>query len=425
MEYKPDMLSVDEARERVLGLVRVLGAEEKPLLECLGQVLAGDVTAGGDIPSLDNSAMDGYAVQYESVQGATPEAPRTLQVLGTLQAGQISPWQVGPGTAVHIMTGAPIPPGADTVIPLELTDERERKGEGLPLKEINVKRELPLGRHVRPAGEDIRKGEVVLAHGTVVRSGEMGVLASLGYDRVPVIRRPVVAILATGDEVVEVGQPLEPGRLYDSNSYGLAAGVLQCGGIPKLLGIARDTVGEVQRKLELGLGVDMLITSAGVSKGEFDVVKEVLAERGEITFWSIRMRPGKPLAFGLLQGTQGQKVPHMGLPGNPVSALVIFEEMVRPALLKMMGRKHLERPTIQAVLEEPIHNPDHRRVYARAAVTKRNGTYYARLTGPQGSNILTSMTKANGLAICPEDISELKKGEVAQVRMLHWSEESF
>mgnify|MGYP002009125299 CR=1 FL=1 len=169
----------------------------------------------------------------------------------------------------------------------------------------------------------------------------------------------------------------------------------------------------------------MLITSAGVSKGDFDIIKDVLVNRGEITFWSIRMRPGKPMALGLLRGRRGRKVPHVGLPGNPVSALVIFEELVRPALLKMMWRKRLERPTINAVLEEPIHNPDHRRVYARVVVTKRNGTYYASLTGSQGSNILSSMTRANGLAICPEDVPELKKGEVAHVRMVHWGEENF
>ena len=418
-----DMLSVEEALERILGVVRVLEPEERAIQETLGQALAQDVQAPFAIPPMDNSAMDGYAVQYDSVRGATQQSPQVLRVLGQVRAGQLPQQKVGPGTAVRIMTGAPIPEGADTVIPFELTNEEEQLASGYSLGEIAIRTPLPRGQHVRPGGEDVARGQVVLTAGTVLRPAEVGVLASLGCARVSVIRRAVVAILATGDELVEPGHPQEPGKLYDSNSYAVAAAVQQCGAVPRVLGIARDSLEELHQKLEAGLDADMLVTSAGVSKGAYDMVKDVLAERGRISFWSVRMRPAKPLAFGVLRGPGGQEVPHLGLPGNPVSALVAFEELGRPALLKMMGRTRLSRPTVRAVLEEPIVNSDGRRVYARVVVSKRDGTYYARLTGPQGSNILTSMARANGLAICPEDVPEKRAGEIVSVQMLDWNEE--
>ncbi len=418
------MLSVEEAREKILALVQVLEAEGRPLMETLGQVLAEDVVAPFDIPSADNSAMDGYAVRHQDIRGAAGDHPKVLPVIGHVAAGQLATQEVGPGTAIRIMTGAPIPPGADTVVPFEVTDEQERKASGRPLDQVAFSQKVPKGSSVRPAGEDARMGDLILPRGTVLRPSETGVLASLGYAEVRVVRRPLVAIVGTGDELLEPGEPMAPGRIYDSNSYSLAASVTRCGGIPRMLGIAQDTLESMNRKLDEGLDADMLITSAGVSKGDYDIVKDVLAERGEITFWSVRMRPAKPLAFGLLRGPGGRPVPHLGLPGNPVSALVAFEELVRPALLKMMGRTRLGRPTIEAVLEEPIVNQDGRRVYARAIVSKRKGVYYARLTGPQGSNLLTSMARANGLAICPEEVPVMERGQRVQVRMLDWSEEA-
>ena len=424
----PDMLSVEEARERILALVQVLEAEETPLLETTGQVLAEDAVAAFDIPPADNSAMDGYAVRHQDIHGATGEKPRALKVIGDVAAGKPATQEVQPGTAIRIMTGAPIPPGADTVVPFEETDEQERKAAGRSLDQgaikVAFKAEPPWGASIRPAGEDIRKGGVILARGTVLRASEIGVLASLGYARVRVIRRPVVAVLATGDELLEPGEPLTAGLIYNSNSYSVAASVIRYGGIPKMLGIARDNLESMHWKLEEGLGADMFITSAGVSKGDYDIVKDVLAERGEIAFWSVRMRPAKPLAFGVLRGAGGRPVPHLGLPGNPVSTLVAFEELGRPALLKMLGHTRLDKPTIEAVLEEPIVNEDGRRVYARAIVSKRDGIYYARLTGAQASNLLTSMARANGLAICPEDVPVMEKGQRVQVRMLDWSEET-
>ena len=419
--YDPDMLSVEEALEKILSLVSVLEQEQRPLAEVLGQVLAVDAIARFEIPPWDNSAMDGFAVRYKDIRGAGTGSPKRLRVVGSVAAGQMPDQEVGQGTAVRIMTGAPIPTGADTVVPFEETDEVERRASGRPLDEIAIVKEVPVEGNVRRAAEDVAAGEVVLSEGTVLRPSEIGVLASLGYDPATVVRRPQVAILSTGDELLEPSQPLERGRIYDSNSYSVAALVTRYGGVPRVLGIARDNLDSLNRMLDKAATADMLITSAGVSKGDYDMVKDVLAERGEMAFWSVRMRPAKPLAFGTMRGAEGRPIPHLGLPGNPVSAMVAFEEFVRPTLLKMMGRANLEKPTVEAVLEEPIVNEDGRRVYARAVVTKREDTYYARLTGSQGSNVLTSMAKANGLAICPEDVPLLKKGERVLVQMLDWN----
>jgi molybdopterin molybdotransferase len=233
-----------------------------------------------------------------------------------------------------------------------------------------------------------------------------------------------VAVLSTGDELMLPGEAPGGGKIYDSNSFGVAAAIQRYGGIPKMLGIARDNLEDTTRKLEEGLSADLLITSAGVSKGDYDFVKDVLMQRGEIAFWSVRMRPARPLAFGALHAPDGRRVPHIGLPGNPVSALVAFEQFCRPAILKMLGRANFAKPTVQAVLHDAIHNFDGRRVYARAIVTKKDGTYYASLTGPQESNILTSMARANGLAICPEDLPEMPAGATAEVQMLDWPEDT-
>ena len=239
------------------------------------------------------------------------------------------------------------------------------------------------------------------------------------------VRRPVASILATGNELIEPTAALTAGRIFDSNSYGLASAVKRAGGIPLMLGIACDNVDSIGVKINRAMDSDILITSAGVSKGDYDVVKDALARYGRIEFWSVRMRPAKPLAFGVLQGPDGKALLHLGLPGNPVSAMVAFEQFGRAAIKKMMGRPNSSIPTVEAVLEEPIQNIDGRRVYARVVVTKRNGTYYARLTGHQGSNLLTSLARANGLAICPEDLPRKDAGQKVTVQMLDWAEDVF
>jgi molybdopterin molybdotransferase len=427
-EGTPYMLSVEEARSRILEMFQPLESERKPVLEALGQVLAEDVSSPMFIPPLANSAMDGYAVQSSDITGATPDTPKSLRVIGQVAAGQLPQNEVVPGTAVRIMTGGPIPPGADTVVPFEDTDEYDLKSSGMGLSdiaEIKVNIGASEGSNVRPAGQDISKGQTVLKKGMLLRPSEIGVLASVGRDMVEVVRRPVVAVIATGDELMEPGGPIAPGKIYDSNSYSVTAAVLRYGGVPRFLGIARDNLESMNAKLEEGLDADLLLTSAGVSRGDYDIVKDLLASRGKVAFWSVRMRPAKPLAFGVFPRPGGRQVPHVGLPGNPVSALVAFEELVRPAILRMLGRTDLEKPTIRAELEEDVVNTDGRRVFARVVVTRRNGRYYACLTGDQGSGVLTSMALANGLAICPEDVPRMKAGEEVDVQMLDWPEGVF
>jgi len=260
----------------------------------------------------------------------------------------------------------------------------------------------------------------------VLRPQEIGVLASLGRSNALVIRRPVVAILATGDELIGVDRPLTPGKIYDSNTYTIAAEVSRYGGIPKILGIGRDSVQSLTEKIDEGMDADMLISSGGVSKGDYDMVKDVLAEHGEVGFWTVCMKPGKPLAFGVMKKVEGGgkgEVPHLGLPGNPVSSMITFEQFARPAILKMMGKKNLAKPAIRAIIEDDVVNTDGRRIFARVSVTRRGGQYYASVTGPQGSGILTSMARANGLAVIPENSKGVMAGDMVVVQMLDWGEE--
>ena len=418
------MISVDQALEKILDRIDVLEEEERPILGCLGQVLAEDIFSSINIPPLHNSAMDGYAVRSADTSGASRQSPCILRVIDTATAGSISKSEVEPGTAIRIMTGAPVPRGADCVVRFEDTDESERQESSA---EIGILTEVEQGSNIRLAGEDITAGSLVLSKGVVIRPAEVGVLASLGRSTVKVIRRPEVAILATGDEVVDIGQPLSEGKIYNSNSYSVAALVLRYGGIPKILGIASDIEDSLLAMLHLGLDADVLITSGGVSLGDYDIVREVLAKEGEIVFWRVREKPGKPLLFGIIKafGKAGgvRNIPLFGLAGNPVSSMLNFELFVRPAILKMMGRKNLTKPTIEAVMENAIENTDGRRVFARVIVEKRGGRYFARLTGPQGSGILTSMALANGLAIVPEDKPGVKEGDLVKVMMLDWNEE--
>ena len=420
------MISVEEALEKILSYVEVLEPERRPILDCLGQVLAEDVYSTIDIPPLDNSAMDGYAVRAEDTYGAGESSPVYLAVVGEVAAGSLPTREVEPTTAIRIMTGAPLPDGADAVVQFEDTDEMTRKSSGGDLSQIGILRQAKKRLNVRNRGEDIARGSLVLEKGRVLRPQEIGVLASLGRSTALVIRRPIVAILATGDELIAVDQPLAPGKIHDSNTYTIAAEVSRYGGIPRILGIGRDSIQSLTEKIDEGLDADMLITSGGVSKGDYDIVKDVLAEHGEVGFWTVRMKPGKPLAFGIMKNVEGSRkrqVPHLGLPGNPVSSMITFEQFARPAISKMMGKKTLTKPTIRAIIEANIANNDGRRVFARVIVTRRDGQYYASVTGPQGSGILTSIAKANGLAVIPETSKGVKAGEMVEVQMLDWVEE--
>lgn len=424
--YEADMLSVEEALGRILSHFEILPAEEAAPVDALGQVLAEDLTAAAHIPPFPNSAMDGYALRSADVTHATQDQPARLVVIGAVAAGQMPGESVAPGRAVRIMTGAPVPEGADAVVPFEDTDEVDRQGQPAVGGEIGVQVAVDPGENVRPAGSDVQRGSVVLRRGAEVRAGVVGVIASLGQPRVRVFRRPVAGIVATGDELLALGEPPRPGAIYDSNSHSIAALVRRYGGIANDLGIARDTVKSLSASLDAALeSSDFVITSAGVSKGDYDVVKDVLASRGEIALWSVRMRPAKPLAFGTLKASDGRAVPLLGLPGNPVSAMVAFEQFARPAIRLMMGKPQLPKPTVQAVLDDPITNHDGRRVYARVVAYRSPEGYRARTTGSQSSNVLTSMAVANGLAICPHDVPRLQAGETATVQMLDWPEEVF
>ena len=405
------MLSVEEAQERVLRDLKVLGAESVPILSALFRVLATDVAAGYDIPPHANTAMDGYAIQAADTEGASESSPVRLRVISELPAGYVSDEPVVAGTAIRIMTGAPIPAGADAVVRFE----RARvDGEF-----IEITSPVPVGKEVRYAGEDVRKGDIVLKRGRRLRPQDIGMLASIGRSEVEVRRRPRVGVLATGDEVVAIDAPLAPGKIRNANGYSNAAQVLKYGGEPVPLGIASDKDSEISSKIRRGIeqGIDLLVVSGGVSVGDFDMVKKVLAQEGEIDFWRVRMKPGKPLAFGHIT-LDGRSVPVLGMPGNPVSAMVSFEMFARPMILALLGARDIEHRTVSAVLADGISAKDDRRHFVRVKLEESEGGYVAHLTGNQGSGILTSMVEADGLAVIPEEWRSVKPGARVQVILL-------
>lgn len=410
----PELLSIDAATQRILTFFDPLPGESVPLMDALGRVLAQDVTSDTPLPPFANSSMDGFAIRASESRGASAETPVMLRVVFDIPAGSTPDRQLGIGEAARIMTGAPLPEGADAVIPVEQTDQHWSAGTNPPLPErVAIHRELRPGDYVRNVGEDLAAGQVVLRAGTVIRPPELGILASLGYDPVSVVRKPRVAIVTTGDELVEVNQPLAPGKIRDSNSYTLAGLVTSYGGIPIRIPIARDTIDDVRRRFREALDAqpDIVISSAGVSVGAYDVVRAVLTELGEINFWRVNLRPGKPLAFGMLNG-----VPFFGLPGNPVSAMVTFDVFVRPALLKLTHRPD-EAATVQAAIAEPLTS-DGRRSYLRVQLRRENGRLVATTTGTQSSSAIMSMVLADGLLIVPENVTSASAGDMFSVRLL-------
>jgi molybdopterin molybdotransferase len=420
------LLGVDEALARVLAGVAPLPPCDTVLLDALGMVLAEEVVADADIPPFRNSAMDGYAVRSADLAGAARDRPVALRVVAEGPAGYPPRGAVGPGEAIRIMTGAPLPPGADTVVRFEETDE-VAYGAGKAARDRPGAATVAIGVdqgpwiNVREAGEDVRRGERVLAAGALLRPAEIGVLASLNRATVRVHRRPVAAIVATGDEVVDLGPPLRPGQIRNSNSHTLAALVARYGGAPRLLGVARDDVAELGSTLQAAAAceADLVLSSGGVSVGDYDVVKDVLRAEGRIDLWQVRMKPGKPLAFGRLGGK-----PFLGLPGNPVAAYVSFELFARPLLLRLRGVRDLRKPTIRARLAEPVENQGGRRHFVRATVAAGPGGPTVRPTGEQGAGVLAALTRANGLLIIPDGVRRLKAGDEADVQLLHWEQVS-
>ena len=409
-------LSVEEASAHVLAHVRTLGSERVPLREALGRVLAEDAVSRVTLPPWHNSAMDGYAVHAADVELAARERPVLLEVIETIAAGAQPTRAIGVGQAARIMTGAPVPAGCDTVIRVEDTDGGADR--------VHVFDARDAGKNVRPSGEDVRAGDVALVAGTVLDAAQLGVLASIGMPTVSVVRRPRVAIVGSGDELVDLDQfdeVLAGRRIVSSNSYTLDALVRACGAEPVVVGVAADTPDALRAMLRSAMDArcDLLLTSAGVSVGEHDHTRAVLAELGATPgIWRVRMRPGAPLGFGMIDHG-GMPLPWLGLPGNPVSAMVTFELFARPALLRMGGHARIFRRAVTAVLDEPVSTAAPLTHFLRATLrTESDGVLHARLTGPQGSGLLSSMARADALLVVPEGVRDVAAGETLRAIVL-------
>jgi molybdopterin molybdotransferase len=404
------VFTVSDAVARIVAGIEPLSVERVALLDALGRVLATPIVSPLTLPAWDNSAMDGYALRASDVEGASAEKPVSLTVLETVAAGAFPSRVVEAGTCTRIMTGAPLPEGVDTVIRVEDTDGGTER--------VSIRSDRDAGRNVRHRGEDITTGTQVLARGQPLGAAQIGVLASVGASSVDVHRQPRVAFFGSGDEIVDLdrfSEALDGKKIVTSNSYTLHSLIRLNGGIPVNLGVARDDPADIRARIDRAAGCDLLITSAGISAGEFDYLRPVLAEAGvTLDVWKVRMRPGAPLGFGWL-GT----MPWIGLPGNPVSTMVTFELFVRPVLRRMLGHTRLFRRPLPVTLEEPVKIGAALTHFLRAIVTvKPDGTLSARLTGPQGSGILTSMSAANALLVIPQERPRIEAGEVVNAILL-------
>ena len=404
------MLTVAEAVARILADVARGPVERVPLADALGRVLAAPAISPITIPAWDNSAMDGYAVRATDVERASAESPVTLPVLETIAAGGFPSRPLSSGSSMRIMTGAPLPEGADTVVRVEDTDGGTST--------VTIRNARDARKNIRYRGEDIGEGTRVMEPGTAVHAAQLGVLASIGSADVDVYARPRVAIMTSGDELVDLDRfdEVRSGKkIVSSNSYTLEALVRAAGGAPVAMGTARDDPEDIRARLERATACDLIVTSAGISVGEFDHLRRVLDAMGvDLKFWRVRMRPGAPLGFGLLRGK-----PWIGLPGNPVSTMVTFDLFVRPAIRKMLGHERLFRRPVPVVLEEPVSIGARLTHFLRATVRPGNdGQLLARLTGPQGSGILTSMARAEALLIIPEERSRIEAGDTVNAFLL-------
>jgi molybdopterin molybdotransferase len=400
------MISVEDALNQILEVIVPLGQEKVGILDSIGRVIGEDIHANRNIPPRDNSAMDGYALRWEDTRGASISKPVILKVIEDIPAGTIPRKNIGSGESSRIMTGAPIPDGANAVVRVEDTEKDGQK--------VKIFVKAKEGQDIRSAGEDVKEGELVISQGNVIRPAEIGMLAALGRSFISVNQRPLVAVVATGDELVDIDENPTPWQIISSNSYSVAAQIIDCGAIPIQIGIAKDKRDDLISKFNAALRADIIVSSGGVSVGDYDLVKDVMKEVGnKMQFWQVAMRPGKPLAFGVMGG-----VPVFGLPGNPVSSMVAFEQFVRPSILKMMGHKYLFRRIVKATLKDSITKKKGTRHFVRARVSFENGRYSAVTTGEQGSGILKSMVRANGLVILPKDITSVKKGDEVSVQLL-------
>ncbi len=409
-----NLLSVSDARQRILAELQPLPAEAVALAEAYGRVLSEAIVAGRDLPPFDNSSVDGYAVDSAGLRSAADSRPIVLPVAGELTAGRVPERPLPSGQALRITTGAPLPAGADAVVPVEDTDDDvPMRPDRLPAQ-VTIRSLVSSGANVRRAGLDVRRGDVVLSAGTRLRPAEIALLAALGVARVQVHRQAVVAVIASGDELLELGQPLTPGRIFDSNSLAVAAAVRSAGAVPLRMGILPDRREAVIDALEraVAAGADLILSTAGVSVGAHDHVREAVRSAGSLVFWKVNLRPGKPLAFGAYRGR-----PFFGLPGNPVSALVTFELFVRPALQRLQGERSPGRWRLRARLLEALAS-DGRESYLRARVRWSNQEYHARLSGSQDSAVLSSLVAANALIVVPPGVRALEAGAVVEALVL-------
>ncbi|MBT7271851.1 MAG: molybdopterin molybdotransferase MoeA [Nitrospina sp.] len=399
-------IKVDEARKIILEKIKTQGTEKVSISEALGRILSEDIIARRNNPPMDNSAMDGYALKAKDIELATSENPIKLEIIEDLAAGYSPKMSIQSGQAVRIMTGAPIPEGADAVIMQEDTERNENS--------VQVKDKAEIRENIRDAGEDVREGETVIKKGAKLLPAHIGMMAVVGRSSVLVGRRPSVAILSTGDEIKDLDDSLSGPCIYNSNGYMLAAQVKSAGGIPSYLGIARDNEEDLMEKFNWALQCDMVVSSGGVSVGDYDLVKASLKKMGqEMLFWKVAMKPGKPLAFGRID-----TVPIFGLPGNPVSSFVSFEQFVRPSIRKMMGASQLSHLLVQAKLTHTVHKKAGRQHFLSAYVKWENGTCTVSPTQEQGSGILKSTVNANGLLIFPLELTEMTKGTEVTVQLL-------
>ncbi|MBU0600612.1 molybdopterin molybdotransferase MoeA [bacterium] len=403
------MISPDEALKIILQSVKASEeTEEVSIIEAFGRTLGKEIYAKIDLPLFDNSAMDGYALKAIDTQGASPEVSVILEVIEEVPAGYFPTQKISPGQATKIMTGAPIPEGSDTVLMKEFT---EIKGN-----QIKVFKEAKVGENIRHRGEDVRIGQLVLEKGKLINPSVVGMLATLGKDKVRVVKRPTIAVLATGDELTKIDEILLPGKIHDSNSYALLSLIQKHGGVAKLLGIAKDNLDQIKEKIKEGFNYDFLVISGGVSVGDYDLVHQALEDLGvEIKFSQVAIKPGKPLTFGLLKDKLV-----FGLPGNVVSVIVCFEKFIRPVILKMLNQKDLKLPMVTAELKTAIEKKGNRRYFFMAKVTWENGKYWALPTRSQSSGSLRSMIMANGLIIVPESVKKIPAQDMVLVEMLEF-----
>jgi molybdopterin molybdotransferase len=400
--------SVDAHLADILEGVEPLPPLHMGLLETIGCVLAEDVVSAVDLPPFDNSSMDGYAVVVADVAGASTGSPVLLPVVGEIAAGSSFTPTVAPGTTVRIMTGAPVPAGAQAVIPQEWTDRGVR--------DVAISRKPEAGANIRRCGEDVHAGDVVLTRGTTIGPTQIGLLAAVGRARILVHPQPRVVVFSTGSELVEPGEPLGAGQIHDSNSYLLTAAVRELGAIAYRVAALPDDpsrlLGEIEDQL---VRADVVLTSGGVSVGAHDVVKEVLSRSGTVEFVTVAMQPGKPQG----QGTIGpQRTPIITLPGNPVSAFVSYEVFVRPLLRRLAGAISLHRPTVAAVLTEELRSPAGKRQFMRATLIIKDGNYVVRPVGGPGSHLLGALSQANALIVVPEEVTAVPAGYAVTVMVL-------